>query len=227
MSRLALFDIEMILRANYFICKKIDNLSTSEFIKLANKNIDNIVHILYKDYQINDLLLVRDSKSFRYNILDTYKSGRHNDIVYNELASDFYASTSYDLCKKELMEADDILYILSSDQSIIVSNDHDLQQAKGSLFSPTRKTLIKKEPIDYLKLIVKGCSSDTIPALIKPFYPKSHYKIDLNLSNDDLAIQAANLLSIEPGKVLRNIELVLYREETYLKYIKDYKGCLQ
>ena len=227
-----LIDIEMILRANYFISKKLDGNLEKTFITCANKNLDNIISTVNREHRIKKVILCRDSKSFRYNILSTYKSGRHDDDVYNNLAKLFYEQTNYLDFKVDNLEADDILYILANgeDNSLIVSNDHDLQQADALLFSPTLKKIIEKQPIDYYRLILKGCSSDTIPALIKT-YTKNKVK-DLpnyhELSKEMLVEVLANTFRIDEDKVLANIELVLYREDTYLKHVpKEFTKCQQ
>lgn len=222
----------MIMRANYFIAKKIvgidGEIRVDKYIELVNKNLNNILFELRND--VKHVLLCYDTKSFRYKVYDQYKSGRNEDLVFQDLADRFFKSSNFDYVKIGGLEADDLLYLLSNGNSIIVSNDHDLKLADSLLFSPTLKKFLLSDEPDPYELILKGCGSDTIPKLIPRFSKSMVSKLPKyeDQSIDDLVENISLYFNLEPADVLRNIELVLYREETYLKYVPlEYRSCLE
>jgi DNA polymerase-1 len=122
--------------------------STSADSEEAKQQIDERYRALKKMLGADRLIVcLSDSQNFRKAILPTYKANRKN-VIKPALLSELrkYLHESYEVFQRPLLEADDVMGILSTmgdndlihGERIIVSIDKDMKNVPGLLFNPGR-----------------------------------------------------------------------------------------
>lgn len=144
--------------------------------------LENIINIKYKfSKKYGDIVIAKDSSSWRYDIFKDYKKSRKDKNkeqevidffnVYEELLLLLKNNTNNMVIQNKNTEADDIIYILSrlNGNHLAYSGDKDIAQCvkeNVDYYDFNSKTIIKmdKERIDYelLTHILIGDRSDDI-----------------------------------------------------------------
>lgn len=228
-------DFSMIVKANYFICKRaFGEIKIDRFIEHIDTNLSNIKISLQQQgvKDIGRMTLAIDSKHyFRKDIYPDYKGNRVKDEEYTKILNQVIEGISDDDYLKstqEGLEADDVIALHSRllNDVVIVSRDADLQQCGKSMFDPQ-----KKEWIDYswtyedsIKKVLIGCAGDNVPKLIPRWSKKINIKsseYDLFFLSDIVEIYDENNFisyNISLKDFQRNFELVIFNDSTYKKY---------
>lgn len=134
-------------------------------IQEVGDEVDLYIGELIQQLKADDLIVCLScpsSENFRKQVLPTYKLNRAH-LVPPILLRDVkdYLATHYSTYQRPTLEADDVMGILSTSESIvkgkkiIVSEDKDMQQIPGWLYNPRKDespNYISKHDADYFHL---------------------------------------------------------------------------
>ena len=94
--------------------------------------------------QFNIQIALSSSTNWRTEVLPTYKQNRANKpkpVLWNPLRE--YLLEKYNALVWNNLEADDVIGILASPKTIVISDDKDFQNCPCLLYRPMKKTLTK------------------------------------------------------------------------------------
>lgn len=180
--------------------------SKEDFIQTI-EYCDLVVSRIFEKFESTPHLFLSGSNNFRYKVATIlpYKGNRKKEKPryywdIREYLTDYYQAEIVDG-----MEADDALGIRASPDSVICSNDKDLNQIPGWHYDFTKDYLYytNQEQSDFyfFKQMLVGDSIDNIPGIKNP--EKAHFKNPPNFTNDT----ASKLLE---GKSVREMYEVVY-----------------
>lgn len=163
MKPLLLLDGDLILYRNTIACEKEIQWDEQNWVLFLNAenawdNIQSAIENIKKDLESDRVVLTfSQGRSFRYDLLPTYKSNRKDlrkPLGYSSLverAKSFYKWRSFDG-----LEADDVMGILATNpantSAIIVSDDKDMKTIPGLLYRQGELHTITQEQADYWHL---------------------------------------------------------------------------
>jgi DNA polymerase I len=143
----------------------------------AKAQIDDTYKRLKKMLGATRLIVcLSDSQNFRKEVLPTYKSNRKNVIKPALLAElKGYLEANYEVFKRPMLEADDVLGILATvgdvsglitGDRIVVSEDKDLKSIPGMLFNPrhpdrgTIEISVEQADLEHMRQTLTGDPTD-------------------------------------------------------------------
>tara|TARA_Y100001968_G_scaffold327940_1_gene374070 strand:- start:8450 stop:9163 length:714 start_codon:yes stop_codon:yes gene_type:complete len=125
--------------------------------KLAREMVDQELSGLQETLEAEGVLIaLSDQTNWRHAVLPTYKwnrKGKRKPVIYVPIRE--YLISAYPTACFKTLEADDVMGVLATDDTIIVSDDKDLQTIPGRLYRPATKELktITPEEADRSHLI--------------------------------------------------------------------------
>lgn len=163
MKPLLLLDGDLILYRNTIACEREIQWDEQNWVLFLNaenawENIQSAIAHIQKELESDRVILTfSQGRSFRYNLLPTYKDNRkatRKPLGYAHIVD--RAKNSYPWRSFEGLEADDVMGILatkpSGSQNIIVSDDKDMKTIPGQLFRQGELLTVTQEQADYWHL---------------------------------------------------------------------------
>ena len=93
------------------------------------------------------IIALSDQTNWRHDVLDTYKSnrkGKRKPVIYVPLRD--HLREEYDTACFTSLEADDVMGILQTEDTIIVSDDKDMKTIPGALYRPMAQERLEISP---------------------------------------------------------------------------------
>jgi len=131
----------MIAKANDAVLGSKGKYTEGQFLDAIAVNLSNILFEATKGARAEVILCNDSQTNFRKQIYPNYKGSRTFNHDYHRRFQYVKDKLDYEMKMVEGLEADDVIYLNSDNNSIIVSNDHDLKQCGSKMFSPSKKGL--------------------------------------------------------------------------------------
>ncbi len=116
--------------------------------RLAKQMIEQEVSEWMSELGADALIIaLSDQTNWRHDVLDTYKSnrkGKRKPVIYVPLRE--HLQEEYDTACFTHLEADDVMGILQTEDTIIVSDDKDMKTIPGILYRPTSQERLEISP---------------------------------------------------------------------------------
>lgn len=240
MKTLILVDVSQLVYAcvSVKLTKKLD----TNIEELVTSSINSNIYSITSGSSDFIPILVFDSRpSFRVSIYPEYKGNRVESNIDWEVIEQ-YLSERFMYLKYPLLEADDLIYLISKavynnnvdNPAIIISSDSDLQQVvyktKAKQFCPkTKNYKIYESNYDWQFKLFLGDSSDNIPRSIASEKDGKPFRLGLKTLRKDL-IKEKSLdkvaekynLSMEDEALLLNYRLIVFDTAIYDLYIDNF-----
>lgn len=185
-----LVDFNQVMMSNMVVMIKRNNY-TPEFFRHWVLNTLRSLNLKFRN-NYGEMVICCDSKSWRKDYFEFYKSGRKtkrdgDDIDWNAVFEDFHSLVQdldvhfpYRVVKSDGAEADDIIativrhYNVTSEKFVIVSSDKDFIQLHTDnvrQYCPRKKIMFPKESYSFvhnflIEHIIKGDTSDGVPNVL-------------------------------------------------------------
>lgn len=219
-----IFDTSIIIHSNWHIYQLTD--SRQHAFRVID-NINNIANRINPSATIHAAL--DSTEIFRRSIYPEYKANRDKHQFNMVEVNKVIIESSLNTYKKEGLEADDIMFLLSRElpDPWLVSMDNDCKlmiTAGVTLYRDRLDQTItynaKHLLLEQLLKITSGCKTDNVPSIkTKPLGPKGllqHIE-----SNEGKSIKELLELLLYDGRITdwgMNYDLVAYDLDTYKKY---------
>jgi len=194
-----------------------DALQTFADLALAKAEYDDFVRDLQKRLCVTDVVhcLSSSGDTFRYELYPEYKANRNQSTVptLKDSLKSWVIATKNHMIEPRL-EADDLMGLMQTDDTIICTIDKDLDTITGLHFNWNKDTLyeVSQEGADrfFLMQTLMGDTTDNIKGCPQIGKVKAKRFIDEHFSDEDLWEQIVDLYH---KQMIRYIDLEITCEE--------------